>query len=135
MTARLAYLDTSAYVKLPLEEDGYEHLRTELARWDGYVSSMLLGVEAVRACARYGSDRAREARAWLYGVSLLPLDDAVLDAATSLLPPKLRALDALHLATALSVREELGVFFTFDERLGQAAENHGLPVYPSLQHR
>jgi uncharacterized protein len=125
---RLAYLDTSAYVKLPLAEEGHEDLRVELARWDGYVSSMLLGVEAIRACSRYGSDRAHDARDWLQGVSLLPLDDAVLDVATSLIPPTLRSLDALHLATALSVREELGAFFTYDERLADAAAGQRLPV-------
>jgi predicted nucleic acid-binding protein len=135
VTPRLAYLDTSAYVKFPLEEEGHEQLGHELARWHGYVSSMLLGVEAVRACAHYGLARARDARAWLHGVTLLPLDDAVLDAATSLLPTRLRALDALHLATALSVRDELGVFFTYDKRLAGAAADHGLPVFPAPEGR
>lgn len=128
MTARLAYLDTSAYVKLPLEEAGHEVLRSELSHWDGYVSSTLLGVEAIRACSRYGSDRAKDARAWLEGVALLPLDDTVLDIATSLPPAGVRALDALHLATALTVKEEIGAFFTYDQRLGEAAAEHGLPV-------
>lgn len=128
MTTRLAYLDTSAYVKLPLEEAGREDLRSEFARWDGYVSSMLLGVEAIRACSRYGSDRARDARAWLEGVSLLPIDDAVLDMATSLAPSTLRALDALHLATALTVQDEIGAFFTYDQRLAEAAASHGFTV-------
>jgi uncharacterized protein len=128
VTARLAYLDTSAYVKLPLEEAGHEDLRFELSRWEGYVSSMLLGVEAIRACSRYGSDRGKDARAWLEGVSLLPLDDAVLDAASSLTPSNLRALDALHLATALTVKTEIGAFFTYDRRLAEAAADHGLPV-------
>jgi uncharacterized protein len=131
VTARLAYLDTSAYVKLPLEEPGHQELRSEFSRWDGYVSSMLLGAEAIRACARYGANHARDARTWLESVSLLPLDDSVLDAATSLLPPGLRTLDALHLATALSVRDEIGAFFTFDRRLREAAEENGLPVMPA----
>lgn len=128
MTARLAYLDTSAYVKLPLEEPGHEELRSELSRWDGYVSSMLLGVEAIRACSRYGSGFAHDARAWLESVALLPLDDAVLDMATSLSPPLLRTLDALHLATALTISAEIGAFFTYDERMGEAAADQGLPV-------
>jgi hypothetical protein len=48
VTALLAYLDTSAYVKLPLEETGHRDLLSQLSRWDAYVSSMLLGVEAIR---------------------------------------------------------------------------------------
>jgi len=133
VTGRLAYLDTSAYVKLPLEEAGHEGLRSELSRWDGYVSSMLLGVEAIRACARYGPDYAGDARAWLAGISLLPLDDAVLDVASSLPPSGVRTLDALHLATALTIQDEIGAFFTYDQRLGDAAADHGFAVVPPLQ--
>ncbi len=100
----------------------------ELAEWDGYVSSALLAVESIRACARRGAEDAHEARAWLESISLLPLDDPILDKATELEPTVLRSLDALHLATALSVREEVGVFVTYDERLGHAAEGQGLKV-------
>jgi uncharacterized protein len=120
-------LDSSAYVKLPLQEAGHEALRGELAEWEGYVSSALLGVEAIRACARYG-DEYTQARAWLEGVALLPLSDAVLDEATSLPQSGLRSLDALHLATALSVREEIGAFLTYEERLGDAAKELGINV-------
>jgi len=99
-----------------------------MASWDGYVSSALLGIEAIRACARHGREYARTAREWLMDVSLLPLDDVVLEAATALRPTGLRSLDALHLATALSVRKELGAFIAYDDRLAEAARQHGLPV-------
>jgi uncharacterized protein len=115
-------------VKLPLEEPEHEALRAEMAEWDGYTSTALLGVEAIRACARYGGRYAEDARAWLPGVALLPLDDAILDEATRLMPAGLRSLDAIHLATALSIREDLGAFFTYDERLAAAAGEHGLDV-------
>jgi len=100
----------------------------ELADWDGYVSSALLAVEAIRACSRYGRDYAADARSFLEGLALLPLDDAVLDKATTLAPAGLRSLDALHLATALSVRDEIGVFVTYDQRLADAAGDRGLNV-------
>jgi uncharacterized protein len=115
-------------VKLPLQEVGHEALRAELAEWGGFVSSALLGVEAIRACARYGDEYAQAARTWLEGVALLPLSDAVLHEATLLAPTGLRSLDALHLATALSIREEIGIFVTYDERLGEAAKEHGLSL-------
>ncbi len=92
------------------------------------MSSALLAVESMRACARYGDEYARDARSWLEGVSLLPLDDALLDQAATLAPATTRSLDALHLATALSVRDEIGVLFTYDDRLGAAAELLGIPV-------
>jgi uncharacterized protein len=124
----VAYLDSSAYVKAVLRESGEAALLTELADWNGCVSSALLAVESIRACARSSAEDAYEARAWLKGVSLLPLDDLILGKATELEPTVLRSLDALHLATALSIREEVGVFVTYDERLGRAAEGQGLRV-------
>jgi predicted nucleic acid-binding protein len=115
-------------VKLPLQEAEREALLMELAEWDGYVSSALLGVEAIRACERYGEEYAEDARSFIVDVALLPLDDAVLEEAAAIGPTGLRSLDALHLATALSIKDEVGAFFTYDERLAEAAANHGLAV-------
>jgi predicted nucleic acid-binding protein len=94
----------------------------------GFVSSVLLGVEAIRACGRFSRMAEKDAREWLEGVSLLPIDDSVLDLAVSLKPWKLRALDALHLATALTIKNEIGSFFTYDDRLAEAAADHGFAV-------
>jgi predicted nucleic acid-binding protein len=117
-------------VKLPLREAGYDDLRNELSRWSGFVSSMLLGVEAIRACARYGTDYAADARTWLGDVALLPIDDEVLDRAATVGSSALRALDALHLATALTIKDEIGSFFTYDDRLAGAAIAQGFTVLP-----
>ncbi len=59
---------------------------------------------------------------------MLPLDEAVLTEASSIDPAMLRSLDAVHLATALSVRDEIGIFITYDQRLEEAAIEHGLAV-------
>jgi len=115
-------------VKLVLREAEEGLLRAELAKWDGCVSSALLGVEAIRACRRHRGEYASDAREWLLDVALVPLDGALLDDATSLEPPILRSLDALHLATALSIGADLGAFFTYDQRLAEAAERCGMRV-------
>lgn len=115
-------------MKLPLREAGSRPLLGELAKWDGYVSSALLGLESIRACARYGAMYAAEARSLLLDVALLPIDDAVLEQAASLGPANLCSLDALHLATALSIRDDVGVFVAYDQRLVGAAKHHGLTV-------
>jgi predicted nucleic acid-binding protein len=124
----VAYLDTSAYVKLPLRETENEALLRDLVEWEGFVSSSLLGVESLRACARYGARYERAAREWMEGLSLLPIDDRVLDIAAELEPMALRSLDALHLATAISLGGKVGAFFTYDDRLGHAAEENDLTV-------
>jgi hypothetical protein len=74
------------------------------------VSNALFGVEAIRARMRYGPRYASDAHAFLLDVALVPLDDSVLAKAASLEPVGLRSLDSLHLATALSIRDELGAF-------------------------
>ena len=85
-------------------------------------------VESLRACARYGPVFTASALAGLSDLALLPIDDEVLHAAAGLGPPELRSLDAIHLATALSIRDRLGVVFCYDDRLADAAESAGLPV-------
>lgn len=124
----LAYLDSSAYVKLVLGEAEAPALRDELAGWQARVSSRLLIVESLRACSRYGPVFEARAREGLSDLALLPMDDALLHAASGLRPPGMRSLVAIHLATALSIRDRLGVVFCYDERLAGAATAAGLVV-------
>ena len=58
----------------------------------------------------------------------MPISREVLAAAARLLPADLRSLDAIHLATALRSGERLSALVTYDRRLADAAEHHGLRV-------
>jgi predicted nucleic acid-binding protein len=89
---------------------------------------MVLLTEAIRACSRYGEVYADQARLDLQRLSLLPIDEQVLNHAATLPPAALRSLDAIHLATALSLGDDLGVLIAYDERLLSAARDSGLPV-------
>ncbi len=121
------YLDTSAFVKLVRSEPESPALRRELAGRE-LLSSALLTVEGLRAARRYGEPAARRARAALATITLLPLDQPVLDAAAELDPASLRSLDALHLATAMSLGEDLERLYCYDARLGDAALALGIDV-------
>jgi uncharacterized protein len=120
------YLDSSAFLKLVRSEPESRALHAELAPRLSRISSALLTVEARRAAARYGSVALARARAALGAVTLLPLDDAVLEAAADLEPRELRSLDALHLATAISLGDDLERFYCYDARLSEAAAAVGL---------
>jgi predicted nucleic acid-binding protein len=61
-------------------------------------------------------------------VALVPIDDHVLERAARLEPADLPTPDVLHLATALSLGEEIGVVLTYDDRLAGAARAAGLSV-------
>lgn len=122
------YIDTSALIKLVRSEPESAALRAELATGDTIVSSALLVVEGRRAAARYGPLALSRARAALATITLLAIDDLTLELAADLEPAELRSLDALHLATAISLRDELGRFVCYDARLSAVAAAAGLDV-------
>lgn len=103
-------------------------LRETLLLWPMLVSSSLLIVESIRACTRYGAEFATRAQTGLATLALLPLDDAILHAAAALEPPGLRSLDAIHLATAVSLGDRLGALVCYDERLASAGDAAGIEV-------
>ena len=121
------YLDTSAFIKLVRSEPESAALRRELAGRE-LLSSALLTVEGRRAARRYGELAARRARAALTAITLLPLDEPILQAAADLDPAELRSLDALHLATVVSLGEDLEHLYCYDTRLTDAAQALGIEV-------
>ena len=124
------YLDTSAIVKLVTVEPGTDALLTSLARWTDRVSSVISRAEVHRAIRRTGGSAAIRARAdeVLSALVLVRLDDAVLTRAAALRDPLLRTLDAIHLASALSLGDEPDAFITYDARLARAAARQRLRV-------
>jgi uncharacterized protein len=129
MSADVAYLDTSAAVKLLMTEPESPALRRWLRRRPARASAALLRVELVRVVRRAGLPRLiPEARRLIAGVHLIRLDDALLDRAADLDPTDLRSLDSIHLAAAASLGGDLGAVVSYDERLLAAATSLGLPT-------
>ncbi|SRR6266851_3077591 len=129
MSADVAYLDTSAAVKLLMTERESPALRRWLRRRPARASAALLRVELVRVVRRAGLPRlVPEARKLLAGVHLIRLDDALLDRAADLVPMELRSLDSIHLAAAASLGDDLAAVVSYDERLLAAATSLGLPT-------
>jgi uncharacterized protein len=129
--APLAYLDSSAIVKLAFAEPESAALRAFMAEAPGGVSSVLAKIEFARVAKRLSpSPEARNrAATTLRHISFLPLSDAVVAEAGELEPAILRTLDAIHLASALSIREALAGLVTYDRRLADAARRAGLRVW------
>ena len=126
----MLYLDSSALVKLVASEPESPALFTLLGQWSELVSSAVARVEVTRAVNRLEAAGELEARARqvLGAVALLRIDDPILASAAALEPRALRTLDALHLAAALSLREELEGFVVYDRALAGAARQQGLTV-------
>lgn len=116
------YLDTSAFIKLVRSEPESLSLREALREHEAdLISSILLSVEGRRAARRYGEVAFRRANTALTAVTLLALDQAIIDLAGELEPLELRSLDALHLATMLSLGGDVEIVYCYDSRLADAA--------------
>lgn len=123
------YLDTSAAVKLVVAEPGSRALRRWLAGRDGQVvASDLVRTELLRATRRSAPGSVLQARAVLDALVLLTMPTSVFERAAMLEPELLRGLDALHLAAALELGDDLDGIVTYDERMGTAAQAMGISV-------
>lgn len=121
----VTYLDSSAIVKLAVAEAESVALRRHLRRRQ-LISSALARAEVLRALAPSGPDAVAAGRDVLRHVDLVRVNDRVLDAAGVLPPPELRSLDAIHLATAQRLGNDLAQFVAYDDRLLRAAHLLGI---------
>lgn len=144
----IVYLDSSALVKLVREEHETGALLAWLDERSGepQVTSQLARTEVARALRRAAHDeRAADERdgrdsedvlaellaegeAVVAGVGQLPVLEDLLDEAGTLAAPTLRTLDAIHLASARTLRPAAVDFVTYDSRLAAAARDDGFVV-------
>jgi len=125
-SAEIWYLDTSAFVKLVRRERSSAALR----RWmeDRQVcSSDLLRTEARRAVHEEPAPVGALVDELLEAVAMIRLSPELFDRAGRLRGGRrLRSLDALHLAAATELGDDLAGVVTYDVRMAEAAEILGL---------
>ena len=126
----MIYLHSSALLKLIVDEPETAALGMWLTDRSGIPvsSSELARVEVIRACRRSAPSALLTARLLLSSLDLIPLSGVVVDMAAELEGATLPSLDALHLASALSIREAIDALVTYDVRLNDAASACGLPT-------
>lgn len=135
----MKYVDTSAVLRLLCGEPGPT---LALAASDRVVSSELLEVEAFRAIERQRllgrltdeetAVKRKELTDLVAMLDLVPMDRMVIDRARAAFGLNVRALDAIHVATAEILAMEAGEgveFWTHDERQRLAALSRGLTVF------
>jgi len=135
------YFDSSALVKLLIEEDGSE---LSLRLWttaDAAASSRLAYPEVRAALAaarrdrrvgarRYAAARAEWEELWSELRVVEPTSGLLQDAGDLAESQSLRGYDAVHLASALGLGEVEVTLVAWDERLRTAASKLGLPTAP-----
>lgn len=123
----MIYLDSSATLKLVREEAESVALTGFLEGVDDTLVTSRVGIVELRRVARRGGASTDRADAIAGTFEIIELDADVESHAVTL-APELRALDAIHLASALASRELLRGFVCYDHRLAGAARREGLPV-------
>ena len=133
----IVYLDTSVVLRVLFHEPNPVQV---WGRWNKAYSSNLWRVEALRTVDRLRlsgdlsdeevADLARDIRVVHETLLIQPLNDSILQRASESFPTVVGTLDALHLATALAIREfdKLDLLLTHDLRLGTAARSLGFEV-------
>lgn len=125
--ARVVYLDSSALIKLVTPEPESSALDAFLVPHTGQLATSAIGVvEVARASVR--ADAVERGKEVLESVGVLELTDEIVERAGAVPPPSLRSLDAIHVATAASLGDELECLVAYDERLLDGARAFGLPV-------
>lgn len=125
MTAA-TYLDSSAIIKLAVEESESKVLRTYLRRRSPLVSSALARTEVLRALLLEGEAGVARGRAVLGRIDLIRINDRILNAAGVLVPPELRSLDAIHIVSAQLLGIDLRQLVTYDDRMLATAHDLGI---------
>jgi hypothetical protein len=115
-------------IKLLVEES---HSKAFAAFYDTHadaewVNSALSRIEVTRAVTRAMPALLPDARDLLHAFSFVAIDDDIVEAAMNEPDRGLRSLDAIHLATARVLGEDLDAIVSYDDRLLKAATDAGL---------
>jgi predicted nucleic acid-binding protein len=136
------YLDTSALVKLHVDEEGSALVREAVARAELISTSRVAYVEARAAFARRRHTKDMDAQAyrrivrdlagdWEHYLRIDVTEPLVRKAARLAERHRLRAYDAIHLASAGELKDRLAepiVFACWDAQLEAAARREGLEL-------
>ncbi len=125
---RATYLDTSAIVKLVVLEPESTALRRYLRRKHPLVTSALAHTEVARALLPFGAAALARGEDTMSRLDVIRINDRILRGAGTMLPARLRSLDAIHLATAVALGVDLARVCTYDERMARSAAELGMTV-------
>lgn len=140
----MLYLDTSALVKLYVDEPMSQELTIAVDEAEAVATSLLAYVESRAAFARARREARLSAQAyrhvveafvedWTRYIAVEVTDRLVKDAGDLAAHRALRGYDALHLASALSLRKQASsavTFLAFDRELTVAAKREALRIHP-----
>jgi len=128
MSGRIAYLDTSAIVRLAHPGAGTDELVATLRGLGTRVTSAISLAEVPREVALVEPAAVGRAMEILARLSTVTLDAPLMAVAANLRPPTLSPSGAVHVASALLLVDALDAFVTYDPAVAAAASGASLRV-------
>jgi predicted nucleic acid-binding protein len=131
------YVDTSVILRILFREPNPVEI---WGKWDRAVSGNLWRIEALRNVDRLRlsgdlsdgevADLVRDIQIINETLAIYPLSERILQRASETFPTIVGTLDAIHLSTALAIREiePIDLLLTHDAQLGTAARSLGFSV-------
>lgn len=118
------YIDSSAILKLIKTENESKEIEKALPKL--LTTSLLARIEVIRTVNNNAPQSLAAAFDVLADISMIPLDNFVITTAENL-PAfiKLRTLNSIHMASALSLKSELAGIITYDRDMVSAAKALG----------
>lgn len=128
----MIYMDTSALVKLIVQEPESAALRRWLADAEDHdhVTSAVGRIELMRTALRGGDTEivANAQRILDEDLDIIAVTDEVVEMAETIGPESLRSLDAIHLATAAQLGDALTAVVAYDHRLIEGCRDLDYPI-------
>ena len=133
----IVYVDTSVVLRILFREPNPVEI---WGKWDKAYSSALWRVEALRTIDRLRltheindievANLVRDVQLTHETFAIHPVTERIFQRASETFPTVVGTLDAIHLATALAIREieNLDYLLTHDSQLGTAARSVGFEV-------
>jgi len=121
------YIDSSAIIKLIKLENESKALINALP--ERVVSSRVARVEVIRTFSQWSPESLALSHEVLSNIEMISIDDAVISISENL--PSfvtLRALDSIHIASALSVKASIKGIITYDREMIKAALDLGFKI-------
>ena len=121
------YLDSSAILKTIFDEKERPELLRVLASQS--FSSRVSRVEVRRTVARLAPNKVSEVNHELERINFMPISDVILLAAENFSSEiTLRTLDAIHVATVMSLEGSIQGLITYDKQMAANAQLLGIKV-------
>jgi uncharacterized protein len=125
------YIDSSALVKLIIEEDESDAIRSFVGQ--RLFTSVLTRIEVSRTLARAGHLGVQVREQLIGFLDFLPISEELISSIENLpIPASVRSLDSIHIGSARLINPLIGGVITYDKKMQEALTHLGIKWFAPM---